>query len=151
MISEPYSGKMFPKEVFDTDSLTSNYGWIFEFVLTEQACKQVVGMKVNQYELEITEKVNGHKFDKIVFQIGAKNHDDFVGIVQTVFYSLTTMLSYDLDDYSLDEIIHINGIRDFIEKILEESKCDEMAFSFVCFSKPIIYKEPTPQYHYIQI
>ena len=118
MIAEPYYGVMFPTEEFDKDSLTSNYGWIFDFVLIERPCKQVAGMKVNQYELQITERVNERKFDKIIFQVGAKNYDDMVGVVQTVFYSLTTMLSYDLDDYSLEDEIHLNGIRDFIEKIL---------------------------------
>ena len=118
MISEPYSGVMFPKEIVETDSMTSNYGWIFDFVLTERACKQVAGMKVNQYELEITEKVNNRVFDKIIFQVGAKTHDDLHAVAQTVFYSLVTMLSYDLDDYSLDDMIHLKGIRDFIETVL---------------------------------
>ena len=150
MISEPYPEKMYKSEIFDTDSLTSNYGWIFDFVLHERPCKQSIGMKVNQYELEITEKVNERKFDKIIFQVGAKTHDDMVGVVQTVFYSLTTMLSYDLDDYSIEDEIHIKGIRDFIEKILTSSKQEPDAFGFECFAKPIVYKEPQPKFHYIQ-
>ena len=141
MISEPYSGVMFPKEIVETDSMTSNYGWIFDFVLTERACKQVVGMKVNQYELEITEKVNEHVFDKIIFQVGAKTHDDLQAVAQTVFYSLVTMLSYDLDDYSLDDMIHLKGIRDFIETVLESTKNDHNAYDHPCYSKPIIYKK----------
>lgn len=141
MISEPYSGVMFPKEIVETDSMTSNYGWIFDFVLTERACKQVAGMKVNQYELEITEKVNKRVFDKIIFQVGAKTHDDLHAVAQTVFYSLVTMLSYDLDDYSLDDMIHLKGIRDFIETVLESAKNDRNAYDHPCYSKPIIYKK----------
>lgn len=152
MIAEPYYGVMFPTEEFDKDSLTSNYGWIFDFVLIERPCKQVAGMKVNQYELQITERVNERKFDKIIFQVGAKNYDNMVGVVQTVFYSLTTMLSYDLDDYSLDEEIHLKGIRDFIEKILTTSKQEPDAYGFEYFSKPIVYKEPPPPtFHYVQL
>ena len=132
---------MFPKEIIHTDSLTSNYGWIFDFVMTERACKPVHGMKVSQFELEIIEKVCERKFDKIIFQVGAKTYDDIEGVQQTVFYSLTTMLSYDLDDYSLEEMIHLQGIRDYIEEVLKMSHKDANAYNFECYSKPIIYKE----------
>jgi len=151
MISEPYYGVMFPPEEFDKDSLTSNYGWIFNFVMTERGCKPTHGLKVNQYELEITEQVNGRKFSKIIFQVGAKTNDDLTAVAQTVFYSLTTMLSYDLDDYSLDEMIHINGIRDYVEKVLDSCEKDENAYNFGCYSKPIVFKEQPIKYQYVQL
>ena len=132
---------MFSKEIIHTDSLTSSYGWIFDFVLTEQSCKPALGLKVNQFELEIIERVKERKLDKIIFQVGAKTYDDMVGVHQTVFYSLITMLSYDLDDYSLEEMIHLQGIRDYIEQVLEMSYKDENAYNFKYYSKPIIYKE----------
>lgn len=146
MISEPWTGVMFPKEIVHTESMTSNYGWIFDFVMTERACKPTLGMKVSQFELEITEKVCERKFDKIIFQVGAKTNDDIEGVQQTVFYSLTTMLSYDLDDYSLEEMIHLHGIREYIEKVLEMSYKDKNAYNFEYYSKPIIHKEVPPKF-----
>lgn len=151
MISEPYPEKIYPSEVFDSDSLTSNYGWIFNFTLKERPCKQVIGIKVNQYELEINEIVSDKKFDKLIFQVGAKTNDDMLAVVQTVFYSLITILSYDLDDYSLDEFIHLGGIRHLIDKILTSSKQEPYADGFVYFSKTIIYKQPQLKFHDIQL
>ena len=149
MISTPYSGPLYPKEVIEAYSLVSNYRWIFDFVFRHQKCKSVDGFCVEQFELHIDERANGKKFDPIIFQCAGKNYSDIEAAGRGVFYRLATMLSDDLDDYSLDEIIHLRGIRDFVEKSLKEIYSDVNTLGFC--SKPIIYQEPKPQYYELNL
>ena len=142
MISKPRPKIDDEIENLDQDTLVNNTGWIYDFFITQQSCNPVHGMKVSQYEIRIVERVNERKFKKIIFQLGGKTYGDIEAVAQGLFYSLTTMLSYDIDDYTLDEVIHIKGIRDFIEKTLVESKKDVNAYSLDTFSIPIVYEEP---------
>jgi len=151
MISAPRTKIDDEIENLDQDTIVNNTGWIYDFFITQQSCKPVHGMKVSQYEIKIVERVNDRKFKKIIFQLGGKTYGDIESVAQNLFYSLTTMLGYDIEDYTLDEVIHIKGVRDFIEKTLLESQKDVNAFSLTTFSVPIIYEEPKFQPQYFQI
>lgn len=151
MISEPRL-RIDEVEELDRDTLVNNTGWIYDFFITQQPCKPVLGLKVQQYDLKIVERVNNRHFDKIRFQVGADKYENTESVAQTVFYSLTTMLSYDIEDYTLDDMIHLNGIRDFVERVLNDCRKDENAHSIITFSKPIVYKEPEfKPSHYVQL
>ena len=151
MISEPRP-RIDEVEDFDRDTLVNNTGWIYDFFITQQQCKPVPGLKVQQYDLKIIERVNNRAFDKICFQVAAPKYEDTESVAQTVFYSLTTMLSYDIEDYTLDDVIHLNGIKKYIEGVLTNCQNDKNAHSIMAHSKPIVYKEPEfkPR-HYAQL
>lgn len=143
MISKPRPKSDDEIEVIETDELVNNTGWIYQFEMTQQTCNPVHGLKVCQYEIHIVERVNQQKFKKIIFQLGGKTYGDIESVAQGLFYSLTNMLGYEIEDYTLDDVIYVKGIRQFIEKTLLQFQKDSNAYTFEYFSIPIIYEQPT--------
>ena len=148
MISAPRTKIDDEVEVLEQDEMTSDYGWIFKFVLTQQSCAPRHGLKVCQYEICISERVDEQNFMPIVFQLGGKTYGDIESLAQNLFYDFTTMLSYDLEAYALEGDFHVEGLRKYIDATLSRMHSDE-AYNPGIFSHPIMKIEPPSLQKYI--
>ena len=136
-------GKPVPKLVVEVGArVVNDDGFIFGSLLTERQCfhPQSDSLRIFEYELGCQEECSGKSFDKIVFRLGGKTHDDIRSAVQSLFYTFDNVLYSEpgINEYSLQESLNIKAIRDFIEKTLESLKNDVDAFFLECYTKPII-------------
>ena len=141
MISAPRTKIDDEVEVLEQDEMTSDYGWIFKFVLTQQSCAPKHRFKVCQFEIYISERVDERNFTPIVFQLGGKTYGDIESLAQNLFYDFTTMLSYDLEAYALEGDFHVERLRKYIDATLSRMHSDE-AYNPGIFSHPIMKVEP---------